>query len=63
MSIESRNKIFSGQHTLLFKKDEPNKLLKMELRSDSLFLVARKGLFYYEGNLKTINKLVKMSDQ
>ena len=59
--ISSKNEIFDGKHTLRFLKDEKNKLLKMELTSDDAYIVARKGLYSYEMNLNTINKLVRIS--
>lgn len=59
LEIRSENKIFDGKHTIKFKRDDGNKLLKMEIESDSLYIVCRKGLFNYKENEKLINELVE----
>lgn len=61
LKIETKNMIFSGVHKMTFRKDEQNKLLKMELRSDSLYVICRKGLFNYDGNQDLVNDLIKIS--
>ncbi len=61
LKIETKNMIFSGVHRMTFRKDEQNKLLKMELRSDSLYVICRKGLFDYDGNQDLVNDLIKIS--
>lgn len=59
INIVSENKVFAGKHKLLFKKDARHKLIKMEIYSDSLYLVCRKGLFDYDKNTRLINALCK----
>jgi len=61
LKIKTENAIFSGTHRVIFKKDEQNRLLKMELRSDDLYVVCRKGLFNYDKNEDLVDDLVKMS--
>jgi hypothetical protein len=61
LEIESQNKIFSGNHRIIFKKDKRNKLLKIELRSDSLYVVCRKGLFDYDRYENLTDELVNLS--
>ena len=61
LKIKTENAIFSGTHRVIFKKDEQNRLLKMELRSDNLYVVCRKGLFNYDKNEDLVDDLVKMS--
>jgi hypothetical protein len=61
LRINTDNAIFSGTHRMIFKKDDKNKLLKMVLYSDSLYVVCRKGLFNYDGNLGLVDDLVKIS--
>jgi hypothetical protein len=53
--------LFAGMHRLVFYKDEPNKLLKMEVWSDSLYIVCRKGYFNFDKNIEAINKLERVS--
>ena len=57
LKIETQNEIFSGNHKLIFVNDFQNKLLKIEIRSKNLFMVARKGLFDYDANKSLIEKL------
>lgn len=45
LKIDANNKIFSGEKKIIFYGDRKNKLLKMEIFSDSLYIVCRKGLF------------------
>jgi len=61
MKITSENEVFSGIHKFVFYKDEANKLLKMEIWSDSLYIVCRKGLFDFDKNINLINDLEKVS--
>jgi hypothetical protein len=55
--IKSKNKLFSGVYGIVFDKDPENHLLKMELKSDKLYIVCRKGLFNYDDNIDLINEL------
>jgi hypothetical protein len=61
LKFESDNKIFSGMHRIVFKRDSKNRLLKIVVKSDSLYMVCRKGLFDFDSNRKTIDKLEQMS--
>jgi hemin uptake protein HemP len=61
IKIVTENQLFTGTHKIVFYKDEPNKLLKMEIWSDSLYIVCRKGLFNYDKNIDLINRLEKIS--
>jgi hypothetical protein len=61
LTIASDNKVFSGNHRINFKKDEINKLLKMELKSDSLYMICRKGLFNYDASKNLVDDLVELS--
>ncbi len=61
IKIITNNEVFAGTHKIVFYKDELNKLLKMEMWSDSLYIVCRKGLFNFDKNIPLINKLEKMS--
>jgi hypothetical protein len=61
LNIRIKNEIFDGTHGMIFRKDEVNKLLKMELRSDSLYVVCRKGLFDYDRSTALMNDLVRKS--
>jgi hypothetical protein len=63
IEIRSRNKIFAGKHTIKFKRDDGNSLLKMEIESDSLYIVCRKGLFNYTANQELIDELVSQTNQ
>lgn len=62
INFDTKNEMFNGEHHLVFKKDEVNKLLKMEISSDSLFIICRKALFNFDENIKTINNLVEISN-
>lgn len=57
LKINTPNEVFSGSHSFRFIKDEKNKLLKIELKSDNLFIIARKGLFEYDSNIDVINRV------
>lgn len=61
LKIATNNEFFSGIHHIVFYKDELNKLLKMEIWSDSLYIVCRKGLFDFDSNIDLINELEKIS--
>lgn len=61
MRIESKNVIFRGTHQIIFRDDATNHLLKMEIKSDSLYVVCRKGLFDYDRNRDLVEYLVQLS--
>ncbi|RYE13303.1 MAG: hypothetical protein EOP34_09085 [Rickettsiales bacterium] len=61
LKIVTKNEIFAGTHKIVFYKDELNQLLKMEVYSDSLYIVCRKGLFNLSSNLALVNELEKIS--
>ena len=61
LNISSKNKVYNGIHKIIFYKDEINKLLKMEIWSDSLYIVCRKGLFNFDNNFGLINDLERIS--
>ena len=61
--IDSQNEIFNGHHKIWFYKDEKNKLLKMVLFSDKLYMVASKSLLNYDQNIRKINELVKITEK
>lgn len=61
LSINSKNVIFRGKHQIVFRRDEENGLLMMEIISDSLYVLCRKGLFNYDRNQKLVADLEKMS--
>jgi hypothetical protein len=50
LNVISSNQVFAGTYKIVFYGDESNKLLKMEIWSDNLYIVCRKGLFNYDGN-------------
>jgi|GEM_PF-1359681 len=59
--IESKNVIFKGSHQVVFRDDAEDHLLKMEIKSDSLYVVCRKGLFDYDRNRDLVEYLVQLS--
>jgi hypothetical protein len=61
LKIDTKNQIFAGTHKVVFYKDDVNKLLKMEIYSDSLYVICRKGLFNYDKNIDLIENLEKLS--
>jgi hypothetical protein len=61
INIKTANEIFYGTHQLLFFKDKKNKLLKIKVISKDLYLIARKGLFNYNKNIKLIDELINQS--
>ncbi len=61
MRIESKNEMLSGNFRIIFKKDDSKRLLKMELISEDVYLVCRKGLFSYNENKELIERLIKIS--
>lgn len=61
LNVITNNKIFSGIFEVKFKKDSVNKLLLMELRSNKSLIICRKGMYSYNLNINTINRLVELS--
>lgn len=61
LKISVNNEIFTGTHKIRFHKDEINKLLKMEIWSDGLYLICRKALFNFDKNILLINQLEEIS--
>lgn len=61
IKFNTRNKILSGTHHLVFHRDERYKLLKIEVWSDSLYMVCAKTLFHYDSNIEFIKELEKVS--
>lgn len=61
IKIESKNTIFKGKHQIVFRRDEQNSLLMMEIKSGNLYVLCRKGLFNYDRNQELIIDLEKMS--
>jgi hypothetical protein len=57
----SSNNFFKGSHKIIFIKDEINHLFKMQLESDNLYVVCRKGLLNFNDNIDNIDKLVRLS--
>lgn len=63
LEFQGENKIFAGKHHVRFIDDYKNRMLLMEIQSDSLFIVCRKGLFEYGKNINTVKELVDMSNK
>lgn len=61
LKIISNNEIFAGIQKIIFYKDQPNHLLKMEIFSSKLYIVCRKGLFNYDQNISLMNNLEEKS--
>jgi len=59
--IKTKNQLFSGTYRIAFDKDSKNHLLKMELISDKLYVICRKGLFDYDDNADFVNELEKIT--
>ena len=59
LNIVSQSKIFNGNHSLKFVRDDENKLLGIEFTSDSLYLLCHKGLFDYDRNYSLVKKLTE----
>ncbi|MEO6632880.1 MAG: hypothetical protein ABIN13_14190 [Mucilaginibacter sp.] len=59
--INTKNQLFSGVYKIVFDKDSVNHLLKMELMSDDLYIVCRKGLFNFDENVDLVNELEKLT--
>ena len=57
--ITINNEIFNGEHEVYFEKDSKNKLLKMIIKSDKLYLKCTKGLFDYNKNFGLIERIIK----
>ncbi len=55
IKIETKNEIFLGTHQICFKKDFENKLIKMLIHSDSLYIECRKGLFDFDKDNSSID--------
>ena len=55
ITIDTENEIFAGTHKICFKKDYENKLIKMIIHSDYLYLESSKGLFHFDRDNKIID--------
>jgi|SRR6185437_2811627 len=61
LTINTKNQLFSGVYKIAFDKDSENHLLKMELMSDKLYIICRKGLFNFDDNMDLVNELEKIT--
>ncbi len=61
LNITTKNKIFKGTYHVIFIDDKENNLLKMIIKSDSVYVVCRKALFNYDGEHDLINYLEEES--
>lgn len=61
LKINSKNQIFAGLHKIVFYKDISNKVFKMEIFSDKLYIICRKGLWSFDDNINLMTKLEKMT--
>lgn len=61
--FDTKNIFFKGTHQLIFYKDTINKLLMMQIVSDSLFLTARKGLTNFDLYQDEIDELIKITQR
>jgi hypothetical protein len=59
--INTKNQLFSGIYKIVFNKDSENHLLKMELKSDNLYIVCSKALFNFDENIDLVNELEKIT--
>ena len=57
VKFQTNESLYNGEHKLVFHDDTTEKLLKIEVWSDSLYFVASKGLFNHDKNLSTIKRL------
>lgn len=55
LTIRTGNEIFLGKHKICFKKDHKNKLIKMIINSENLFVECHKGLFNFDKNNHSID--------
>ena len=63
LSFSTRNRLFNGNHQVIFYGDETNKVLRMELISGHSYILCHKGLFYYDQNTALIDYLVQMTQE
>jgi hypothetical protein len=61
IKITEGGNIFEGTHKVAFHADPSQKLLKMEIWSDSLYILSSKGMFNYDKNLSTVKRLETVS--
>jgi len=59
LRINTKNEIFRGDQRVIFHRDVEKRMLIMELVSDRLYVVCRKGLFDYDNNSTLIDELLK----
>lgn len=62
LKISSNNKIFNGIYDIRFKKNEKDRMLMMILESDSMKLIARKGMLHYHSRLRLIEELERKTN-
>lgn len=61
LTIDTDNRIFSGNHRLIFYRDEKANLFRMEVISDSLYMLCNKNLYNNGLSQDIMNYLVKVS--
>lgn len=61
IKILTDNKLFSANHEIVFYKDKRNYLFKLELYSDSVYIMCHKILFDYSKNDRLMNKAEKLT--
>jgi hypothetical protein len=61
LKITTENKIFAGEHKIVFYKDMQRHVLKMEIFSDDLYIICHKGLFYFDDNIDLMDDLEKIT--
>lgn len=57
VKFQTNESFYNGEHKLVFHDDATEKLLKIEVWSDSIYILARKGLYNHDKNLGTIKRL------
>ena len=61
LKIITENKVFSGSHEMVFYRDKKNYLFKLELYSDSLYVMCHKILFDYNKNHQIMEKVENLT--
>ena len=59
LKVTTSDKAFTGNYKVSFEEDQKNKLLKMNLTSETVSIKCTKGLFNFDRNKGLIERLIK----
>jgi hypothetical protein len=62
IKFDTNSIFYNDSFRITFFKDTNEKLLKAKLKSENIEIVMRKGMYNFDRNIKTIEKLIEMTN-